>query len=160
MGGVLEFLIFFLIGLVGMEFVAWFTHRFIMHGVLWCWHRSHHRERQGVFELNDLFAVFFALPAIVLIYLGTEAGHGWALALGLGVTGYGVIYFVFHDGLVHRRFRVPLNRRRAFWRHRIEAHRLHHSTSTREGAVSFGFLIVPSPQSLKQALMKKRNRQA
>ncbi|MCM2132212.1 sterol desaturase family protein [Larsenimonas rhizosphaerae] len=157
MAAIGTFILFFAVGLVGMEGVAWFTHRFIMHGPLWCWHRSHHRERQGIFELNDLFAVCFAVPSIALIYLGTT-GPLWMLALGLGIAGYGAVYAIFHDGLVHRRFRVPLNRRAPFWRHRIDAHRLHHATSTRDGAVSFGFMVVPSAQRLKAALKRKRAR--
>ena len=39
-----------------MEGVAWFTHKYVMHGFLWVWHRSHHTPRTGMFELNDLFA--------------------------------------------------------------------------------------------------------
>lgn len=151
MGDLLLWVMLFVLAFAGMEFVAWFTHRYIMHGFLWCWHRSHHSERHGLFELNDLFAVFFALPSVVLIYNGLN-GHAFQLALGLGIAAYGLVYFMFHDGLVHRRFPVPFSRRQHFWKKRIQAHRMHHAVETKEGAVSFGFLITKPIDRLKREL--------
>ncbi len=55
-----------------MEFVAWFTHKYIMHGFLWSWHKSHHTLHNHVLEKNDLFAIVFSLPSMVLIVLGYE----------------------------------------------------------------------------------------
>ncbi len=139
----------FAIGLVGMEGVAWATHRFLMHGPLWGLHRSHHEPRTGRFELNDVFAAYFALPSMALIYAGR---HGWppGLPLGLGMTGYGLIYALFHDGLVHRRFRSPLPLR--LMKRLVQAHRLHHAVHTRCGAVSYGFLWAPPIRRLKSQL--------
>ena len=57
-----------------MEGVAYVAHRWIMHGPGWFLHASHHRPRHGMFEANDLYAVIFALPSIVLL-LG--AGCSW-----------------------------------------------------------------------------------
>jgi beta-carotene 3-hydroxylase len=69
--------------------VARLMHRYLMHGPLWVLHESHHRPRQSAwFELNDLFGILFAIPSIVLIYLGTH-GHPLLLAVGLGMTAYG-----------------------------------------------------------------------
>ena len=79
-----------------MEAVAYFAHKYVMHGFDWFLHESHHRPRQGLFELNDLYAFIFAIPSIVLIWFGTN-GYPWALWMGLGVAGYGAIYFGFHD---------------------------------------------------------------
>jgi len=70
-----------------MEFVAWFTHKYIMHGWLWVWHESHHRKREGAFEKNDLFAFMFAIPSIWLILLGAE-GFDWRFWFGLGIALY------------------------------------------------------------------------
>ena len=139
----------FLGALVGMEGVAWATHRFLMHGPLWIIHRTHHEPRSGYFELNDLFAAYFALPSMALIFWGV---HGWppGLWLGLGMTGYGLIYALFHDGLVHGRFRSPLPLR--LMRSLVQAHRLHHAVRTCEGAVSFGFLWAPPIRRLKLQL--------
>ena len=47
-----------ILSFVGMEFMAWFTHKYIMHGLLWNWHEDHHKphhEKNGFFEKNDLF---------------------------------------------------------------------------------------------------------
>ena len=30
----------------GMEFIAWFTHKYVMHGLLWSWHEDHHKPHQ------------------------------------------------------------------------------------------------------------------
>lgn len=141
--------------LAAMEAFAWVTHRYIMHGPLWVLHRSHHEPRTGMFELNDLFVVIFACPAIALFWWGSQ-GHAWATAAGMGVTAYGAIYAVFHDGLVHGRFKTPLAARSRFWRQRVQAHRLHHAVRTRTGAVSFGFLWAPSPRALKARLAQMR----
>ncbi|MFO1014925.1 MAG: sterol desaturase family protein [Caulobacteraceae bacterium] len=134
-----------------MEGFAWFTHKYVMHGFMWVWHRSHHEPRAGIFELNDLFAVVFALPAIVCIYAGVH-GIPLLLPVGLGITAYGAMYSVFHDGLVHRRYKVPFSGRSKFWKRLIQAHRLHHAIPTKDGCVSFGFLLAPSARSLKAQL--------
>ncbi len=139
---------------VGMEVFAWVMHRYVMHGPLWVWHRSHHEPRHGPLERNDLFAVVFALPAIVLIAIGTSVWF-WALPIGVGVTAYGAVYFYFHDGLVHRRFPTGISGRSTFWRRRIQAHRLHHAVRTREDCVSFGFLWVKPARALKAELAQK-----
>jgi beta-carotene 3-hydroxylase len=146
----------FLGALAFMEGFAWFMHRYVMHGFMWVWHRSHHEPRQGVFELNDLFAVVFAAPAILGIWLGTNGGMPLMLPIGLGITAYGAIYFMFHDGLVHRRYPVPLNGTSAFWKRLIQAHRFHHAVHARDGCVSFGFLMAPPVRKLK-AQLEARN---
>ena len=145
----------FLGALTGMEGVAWFTHRYLMHGALWSLHKSHHEPRTGLFELNDLFAVFFALPSMALIFWGSCGWwgmDGWrpALWLGLGMTAYGAIYALFHDGLVHGRFDSPLPLR--LMKRLVQAHRLHHTVHTRTGSVSYGFLWAPPARVLKARL--------
>lgn len=142
-----------------MEGFAWFTHKYVMHGFMWVWHRSHHEPRTGAFELNDLFAVVFALPAIVCIYFGVH-GAPPLLPIGLGITAYGAMYAIFHDGLVHRRFAVPISGRSRFWKRLIQAHRLHHAINTKHGCVSFGFLVAPSARSLKAQMAAIRDANA
>lgn len=133
----------FVLTFVGMEALAWVLHRHVMHGFMWFLHESHHRPRQSaVFELNDLFGIFFAVPSIVLIYLGTR-GHPLLLAIGLGMTAYGFAYFGFHDVVVHRRIRHAWVPKGAYMRRIVRAHLIHHKTLTREGAISFGFLYAP-----------------
>lgn len=137
-----------------MEGFAWVMHRYVMHGFGWVWHKSHHQPRSGLFELNDLYAVVFALPAILCIGLGVH-GTPPLLPVGLGITAYGAVYFMFHDGLVHRRFRVPWSGKSAFWKRLIQAHRIHHAVSTKDGCVSYGFLIAKPVRELKAKLAAK-----
>ena len=54
----------FLAGLVGMEVVAYLTHKYLMHGWLWSLHESHHVPHDHALEKNDWFGFFFALPSI------------------------------------------------------------------------------------------------
>jgi beta-carotene 3-hydroxylase len=50
-------------------------------------HASRHRTRAGVFEWNDLYAVIFAAPSILLLYGGVRAGWGdGATAAGAGIA--------------------------------------------------------------------------
>jgi beta-carotene 3-hydroxylase len=131
----------FLAAFVGMEVVANLAHRFIMHGPLWVLHRSHHEPGHGRFELNDFFAVFFAVPSILCIWYGTH-GIPWLLPVGLGMTAYGVVYVAFHDILVHRRVPHSWLPKKGYLRRLVQAHHVHHATRTKDGAESFGFLYA------------------
>ncbi len=140
---------------LAMEAVAWLTHKYVMHGFLWCLHKSHHQPRKGFWELNDVFGLFFAAIAIGLIYWGVRAnGPGWAAAVGVGVTAYGVVYFLAHDVLVHRRVALRINPKKGYLRRLYQAHRLHHAVKGKEGCVSFGFVFPPSPSKLKAQLQQ------
>ena len=148
-------LLVFAATVAAMEGVANLAHRYVMHGWLWSLHRSHHEPRVGTFERNDLFALFFAAPSILLIHLGA-AGRPLLLAVGLGMTTYGALYALLHDGLVHRRFMRARTPRAAYLRRLVEAHRLHHATLGKHGAVSFGFLYAPPVEHLVRELRRKR----
>lgn len=144
-----------LITVVAMEAFAFLAHKHVMHGWGWRWHRSHHEPRRGWFEKNDLYAAVFALLAIVLIALGTD-GY-WPLQwVGAGMTSYGLLYFVFHDGLVHRRWPFTYMPRSGYLKRLYQAHRLHHAVHGRQGCVSFGFLYAPSVRELKRRLQAGR----
>ena len=138
---------------VGMEAFAWAVHRYVMHSRWgWGWHASHHTPHDGTLEKNDWFAVVFAAPAILLFWLGRAPGWELAWWAGLGVTAYGVMYAVVHDGLVHGRFPFRLTPRSGYAKRLVQAHRLHHATHGRDGAVSFGFLYAPDVRKLKAKL--------
>lgn len=140
-----------------MEGVAYAAHRWVMHGFGWFLHASHHRVRAGLFEANDLYAVIFALPSILLILGGVQLGWGaWATWVGAGIAGYGAIYFGFHDVIVHRRVAHRYLPRSAYMKRIVQAHRLHHAIESKAGTVSFGFLIAPSPRALKARLAAAR----
>jgi hypothetical protein len=55
---------------VGMEFWARWAHRALWHASLWHMHESHHRPHDGPFELNDVFAIVNAVPAMSLLAYG------------------------------------------------------------------------------------------
>lgn len=136
-----------------MEGVAWYSHKYVMHGWGWGWHRSHHEPRHGLFEKNDLYAVVFAGLAIALIAVGT-AGV-WPLQwIGAGMTLYGLLYFLAHDGLVHQRWPLRYVPRSGYLKRLYQAHRMHHAVDGREGCVSFGFLYAPSAKALKAELRR------
>ena len=142
-----------------MEAVAYATHRWVMHGLGWGLHRSHHRPRRGPFEANDLYALVFALPSILLIFGGINLGWGdWTLWTGAGIACYGAIYFIFHDVIVHKRIAHRYVARSTYMKRIVQAHRIHHATITREGAVSFGFIWAQKPQVLKAQLAVRRQK--
>ncbi|MEO7656545.1 MAG: sterol desaturase family protein [Sphingomicrobium sp.] len=140
-----------------MEGVAYVAHRWVMHGRLGWWlHESHHRERTGMFELNDLYAVIFAGPSILLLAGGVRWGWGhWATWIGAGIAAYGAIYFGFHDVIVHRRLAHRIVPRSAYFKRIVQAHRIHHAVESREGTVSFGFIYAPPVDALKAALPER-----
>ena len=142
-----------------MEGFAYVMHRFVMHGFLWALHRSHHEPREGIWEANDWFGVVFALPSILLIFLGTEGGLWTGFAfIGLGIAIYGLIYFVFHDWLVHERLPSRFVPKSRYMKRIVQAHKLHHVVNTKEGTVSFGFLWSPSIRTLKAQLAANREK--
>ena len=137
-------IVLFIAAFAGMELVAYVTHRFLMHGPLWFLHRSHHVPHGARIEWNDLFGVAFAIPSIACIHLGVVEQWRLLLPIGLGMTAYGMVYFLFHDVVVHRRLRLPHRPRSTYLRRIIKAHLVHHRTHQRDGAESFGFLYAPS----------------
>ncbi len=151
--------LFLLIGTVAaMEGVAYAAHRWVMHGPGWFLHASHHRVRHGAWELNDLYAVIFAIPSILLILGGVQLGWGQACTwIGAGIAAYGAIYFGFHDWIVHRRLPGRFVPRSRYMKRIVQAHRLHHAVETKAGTVSFGFLVAPKVEALK-AELKRRER--
>ena len=146
--------------ILAMEGVAWASHKYIMHGPGWAWHRDHHEPHDNVLEKNDLYGLVGAALSIAMFALGSPwvmgADAWWpATWIGLGVLGYGLIYTLVHDGLVHQRyFRwVP---RGGYAKRIVQAHRLHHATVGKEGGVSFGFVFAGDPAKLKAALRRQR----
>jgi beta-carotene 3-hydroxylase len=155
MSGWLLYPAIFLAVFFTMEGVAWVTHKYAMHGFLWCLHKSHHEPRKGAFELNDLFGVFFASIAIAFIAWSAQFGGPlWALFAGLGITAYGAVYFLAHDVLVHNRGGWRPNPRKGYLARLYQAHRLHHAVDGKAGCVSFGFIFAPSPEHLKKELQR------
>lgn len=148
---------------VAMEGVAYLLHRYWMHGRGWAWHRSHHEPGPGRrWERNDRFGLIFGAAALGLFVFGPRPDQaGWPLYwIAWGVSLYGAVYFLVHDGLVHHRWPWPRAwrsmPRHAYLARLVQAHRLHHATRGREGAVSFGFLWAPAPAVLARQLRASR----
>jgi len=153
-------IIIVLAAVLAMELVAWASHKYVMHGFGWGWHRDHHEPHDRLLEKNDRFALVGAALSIALFALGSPMMMGadawWpGTWLGLGVLLYGVIYTLVHDGLVHQRwFRwVP---KRGYAKRLVQAHKLHHATIGKEGGVSFGFVFARDPARLKADLKRQR----
>jgi beta-carotene 3-hydroxylase len=134
--------LFISIGFAVMEFSGWFIHKFIMHGPLWNIHKTHHEPSKSFFELNDLFSLLFGSIAIVLIFLGV-AELDYRFWIGIGISFYGVLYFIIHDVLVHRRVKWFERPKNSFLLGIFRAHQAHHATNKKNDAVSFGLFIVP-----------------
>lgn len=124
-----------------MEGVAWATHKYIMHGFLWNLHKDHHEPGYRMFELNDLFGVFFGSIAIILIVLGHKE-FDYRFFIGLGISAYGVAYFFVHDIFVHQRIKIFTRTNNFYLKALRKAHKIHHKKMTKEGAEAFGFLFV------------------
>jgi beta-carotene 3-hydroxylase len=146
-------------GFLVMEGVAWLSHRYVMHGWGWAWHRSHHEPRARGLERNDLFALVGVAIAIALFLLAGRLQSPALQALAVGVTAYGFVYGLVHDGLVHQRWPFRYMPRNRYVRRLVQSHRLHHAVRTREGGVSFGFLIVPDPRRLAAELKARRQQE-
>jgi beta-carotene 3-hydroxylase len=146
--------------ILAMEWVAWASHKYIMHGFGWGWHRDHHEPHTNMLEKNDLYAIVGAAMSIAMFALGSPLVMGadaWGPAtwIGLGILGYGIIYTLVHDGLVHQRYFkwVP---KRGYAKRLVQAHKLHHATIGKEGGVSFGFVLARDPAKLKAELKGQR----
>ena len=121
-----------------------------MHGFLWSWHKSHHKKHDHFLEVNDLFAVVFSIPSILLIYIGySYEAYGILKYFGIGIFLYGVAYVVFHDIIVHRRIKINFKAKNPYLKRIINAHYVHHKVHTKGGAKAFGFLFAPKEYDIK-----------
>jgi len=133
----------FLVTFFSMEFAAWSMHRFVMHGFCWNLHQDHHTPlKHRWWQLNDSFALFFAIPSFLTILLGSYwLDPHWA-TFGYGIMAYGIAYFFIHEVVIHRRLKF-LKMDNWYINGVTEAHRDHHKNRHKEGAENFGMLIVP-----------------
>ncbi|MEZ4760275.1 MAG: sterol desaturase family protein [Flavobacteriales bacterium] len=130
---------------VFMEFVAWATHKYVMHGFLWSLHRDHHRkDHYGFLEYNDSFFLIFAIPSMVLFIVGSlkgftppGCGSAWASCCTASRTSSCTrcSSTSASNGLRASRNVYFLGVRRA--------HKVHHKHLGKEDGECFGMLVVP-----------------
>ena len=127
-----------------MEFMAWFTHKYIMHGFLWTLHKDHHKkDHDSWWERNDLFFVFYALVSIGLFLLWQYNDVWFALPMALGILAYGIAYFIVHDIFIHQRFKIFRNASNRYAKGVRRAHKMHHKHLGKDEGECFGMLWVP-----------------
>lgn len=140
----LRFVLIFLVTFLLMELVSYLAHRFVYHGIGWAIHQSHHSPRKGVFELNDVFPLLFATVTVpFVIYSVGPSGSATLSAISLGITAYGLVYFLVHDLYVHRRMK-RLRMRIPLLKTLKQAHAVHH----RYGGEPYGLLFFAHPKKL------------
>jgi len=123
-----------------MECVSWGIHKYLFHGPLWFLHKSHHEARHGFLEWNDLFAILFAAISIWLMYID-RAHLGYRFCIGLGITLYGLTYFIVHDWFVHRRLKT-FKSNNTYLNAVRRAHKIHHKNMGKKNGKAFGLLFV------------------
>lgn len=135
-------ILFVILGILLMEVAGWFIHKYIMHGVLWKIHKTHHQPSTGFFELNDLFSLLFGGTAVVLMLLGYQM-LDYRFWMGIGISTYGAAYFFLHDILIHRRTKWLKRPKQSVFNGIMRAHQAHHACIKKKGSEAFGLLIVP-----------------
>ncbi len=125
-----------------MEFTAWFTHKFVMHGFLWSLHKDHHQVEPGFFEKNDAFFLIFAIPS-AYCYVTGLMHQDIRLYIGIGISLYGFAYFVVHEVIIHQRYKWFNRLNNHYIRAIKRAHKIHHKHLGKYQGENFGMLIVP-----------------
>ena len=129
---------------LGMEFMAWCTHKFVMHGFLWNLHQDHHiPNKKNFFERNDVFFLIYAVPSWLCIMLGSMFAIWWVMHIGFGILAYGIAYFLVHEVFIHQRFKWFKNSETVYLKAIRRAHKIHHKHIGKEKGECFGMLIVP-----------------
>ncbi len=129
---------------VFMEFVAWFSHKYIMHG-FWSLHKDHHiKDHDSWFERNDFFFIFYALVSSVFVILWGEANFWFGFTnsfRNFSLQPHLFLWcmtFLFTSGL--KIFRKANGKYAKGIR---RAHKIHHKNIHKEDGECFGMLWVP-----------------
>lgn len=131
-----------IISILLMEFVAIFSHKYIMHGPGWIFHKSHHiNKNKHKFELNDYYFLFFSSPSILCFVFGFIKWNPILISIGFGILCYGLIYILLHDLMVHKRFGFKLKFTNSYLAKVKKSHLKHHACRNKDGATNFGFII-------------------
>jgi beta-carotene 3-hydroxylase len=149
-----------LFAFVLMEISAWATHKYLMHGIMWLFHRDHHvKGEENFLEKNDIFFLIFAIPSWLGIMLGMIYNQYFFVWMGYGIAVYGLAYFLVHDVFIHRRFKWIKNIDTPYFHAIRKAHKVHHKKQDKEHGECFGMLWVPRKYYIeaKNAIKAKTN---
>ncbi len=129
---------------VAMEGITWLTHRYIMHGLLWRWHKDHHNPTAHILEKNDYFFVVFATITIILFLIGKYSeSYFYTTWIALGILLYGLAYFLVHDVFIHQRLPWFKRSNNVYFKALRKAHKIHHKHLTPNPGECYGMLWVP-----------------
>ncbi|MCE2611533.1 sterol desaturase family protein [Flavobacteriaceae bacterium D16] len=127
-----------------MEFMAWFTHKYIMHGFLWVLHKDHHKkDHDSWFERNDAFFLYYAAMSMAFIIIASNSWFWYGYPIGFGIMAYGAAYFLVHDIFIHQRFKMFRKANNWYARGVRRAHKIHHKHLGKKDGECFGMLVVP-----------------
>ncbi|WCT11282.1 sterol desaturase family protein [Mucilaginibacter jinjuensis] len=130
-----------LLTIVLMEVLSWAMHKYLFHGPLWFIHKTHHGHgKHKWFELNDLFSILFASLSLWLMWAGHFTSD-YRLWIGIGISLYGIIYFIFHDWFIHNRFK-PFKTNNSYLLNIRRAHKIHHKSMEKWPSEEFGLLVA------------------
>ena len=136
-----------------MEFAAWATHKYLMHGALWFLHEDHHVLTGRVMQKNDSFALIFAVPSASGFIFGSIYQNDILFFSGLGILVYGFAYLFVHDIFIHRRVKIFSKPKNAYLRAVLFEHRKHHASEAKEDGEFFGMLFV-NPKTIRKFSVK------
>lgn len=136
--------LFILVTFFWMEFMAWFTHKYVMHGFLWNLHQDHHKkDHDSWFERNDTFFIFYALISIGCFLLWEFDIFTYGFPIGIGIFIYGFTYFMVHDIFIHQRFKIFKKANSRYGKAVRRAHKMHHKHLGKQDGECFGMLLFP-----------------
>jgi beta-carotene 3-hydroxylase len=74
-----------------------------------------------------------------------------SVGVGAGIALYGLVYFLVHDVLIHRRFNWFDKTSNKYFKAIRKAHKVHHKNRYKEEGTCFGMLVVPKKFFQQQA---------
>ena len=110
------YLVLISVAFLFMDFGAWLSQKYNMHGFLWSFYKDHHLKTQqnySFFEKNGLFFLML----------------------------YGYTCFSVNDGIIHYRMPVNLNIRKGYFAALIKAYEAHQSGKSIKDFKYYGLLI-------------------
>jgi beta-carotene 3-hydroxylase len=92
--------------------------------------------------------VLFAIISVYLMWMG-RIDLDIKFWIGVGITVYGIIYFIFHDWFIHNRFQ-SFKTDNSYLLGIRRAHKIHHKSTEKNPAEEFGLLLA-SKKYFKQS---------